>query len=61
MRRRIILFSAGFAIGGLMFIAGGLSWQPTPPKCSGCAVLSPTVHNPSCTEAVQGGWVCEGR
>ena len=61
MRRRVILFAIGFAMGALLFLIGGISWQPTPPKCPGCAVLSPNIHNPQCTEAVQGGWICEGR
>ncbi len=60
MRKRLILFSVGFAIGGLLFLIGGVSWQPTPPQCTGCAVLNPSIHNSHCTESVQGGWICDG-
>ena len=38
-RKRALLFTMGFVIGVLLFLIGGISWQPTPPKCPGCAVL----------------------
>jgi hypothetical protein len=60
-RKRSLLFTMGFVIGVLLFLIGGISWQPTPPKCPGCAVLNSRIHNPQCNEAVQGGWICEGR
>lgn len=60
MIRRIVLFLVGFVFGGLLFVIGAGISQPAPPKCPHCAVLSPSVHDPHCTEAVQGGWVCEG-
>lgn len=59
-KKRVLLFAIGVVLGALLFLIGGVSWQPTPPKCPGCAVLSPNIHNPECTEAVQGGWICEG-
>jgi hypothetical protein len=61
IRKRVLLFTMGFVIGALLFLIGGISWQPTPPKCIGCAILNSRIHNPQCTEAVQGGWTCEGR
>jgi hypothetical protein len=61
MTRRLLLFAIGFVIGGLMFLIGGINWQPAPPSCSGCAVLNSNIHNPECTDAVQGGWICDGR
>ena len=60
IKRRAILFAIGLVIGASLFLIGGVSWQPTPPKCPGCAILNPNIHNPQCTEAVQGGWICEG-
>jgi hypothetical protein len=60
IKKRMILFAIGFAIGASLFLIGGISWQPPSPKCSGCAILNTNVHDPRCTEAVQGGWVCEG-
>lgn len=59
-KKRILLFTIGVVLGAVLFLVGGVSWQPTPPKCPGCAVLNSGVHNPQCTEAVQGGWICEG-
>jgi hypothetical protein len=59
VRSRVILFTIGFVLGVSLFLIGGITWQPTPPKCPGCAVLNPNIHNPLCTEAVQGGWICE--
>jgi hypothetical protein len=61
MRKRLLLFVIGFVIGGLMFLVGGVNWQPAAPACSGCAVLNSNIHNAQCSEAVEGGWVCEGR
>jgi hypothetical protein len=58
--KRVLFFAIGVALGALLFLVGGVSLQPTPPKCPGCAVLSPRIHNPECTEAVQGGRICEG-
>jgi hypothetical protein len=58
--KRVLLFAIGVVLGAALFLIGGISWQPTPPKCPGCAVLNQRIHNPQCTEAVQGGWVCEG-
>jgi len=60
IKKRVLLFAIGFAIGVMLFLVGGISWQPPPPKCPGCAVLNPSIHNPLCTEAVQGGWICGG-
>ena len=60
VRQRVILFTIGFALGVSLFLIGGITWQPTPPKCPGCAVLNSSIHNANCTEAVQGGWICEG-
>jgi hypothetical protein len=52
---KVRLFFAGIAL----FLAGGISWQPDPPRCPGCAILGPAVHNPSCSvEEVVGGRVC---
>ncbi len=59
-KRRVILFVVGLAMGASLFLIGGISWQPTPPKCPDCAILNPSIHNPQCTEAVQGGWICDG-
>jgi len=61
IRKRVLLFTMGFVIGALLFLIGGISWQPMPPKCIGCAILNSRMNNPQCTEAVQGGWICEGR
>ena len=61
IRKRVLLFTMGFVIGASLFLIGGISWQPTPPKCIGCAILNSSIHNPQCAEAVQGGWICEGR
>ena len=61
IRKRVLLFTMGFVIGALLFLIGGISWQPTPPKCIGCAILNSRIDNPQCTEAVQGGWICEVR
>jgi hypothetical protein len=60
MRKRIVLFVVGFTLGGLLYVIGADSSTPAAPACPHCAVLSPAVHDPQCTEAVQGGWVCEG-
>jgi hypothetical protein len=57
--KRALLFAIGFVVGALLFLIGGVSSPPTPPKCPGCAVLSPSVHDPDCNVAVQGGWTCE--
>jgi hypothetical protein len=59
-KKRVLFFAIGVALGSLLFLIGSVSWQPTPPECPGCAVLSPSIHNPECTEAVQGGWICGG-
>lgn len=58
--KRMLLFAIGVAFGALLFLIGGISWQPSPPGCHGCAVLNANIHSPGCTEAVQGGWVCDG-
>ena len=57
--KRLILFTIGFAIGAVMFVIGGASSQPDPPKCPRCVVSNATISNPQCTEAVQGGWTCQ--
>jgi hypothetical protein len=57
--KRALLFSVGFVLGALLFLIG-ISWQPAPPDCTGCAVSNSGIHNSACIEAVQGGWICEG-
>ena len=49
-------FLAGVVLGIALLLVGGITWQPPPPKCPHCAVLSQPWH--SCNEAVVGGWVC---
>lgn len=58
-KRRPLLFTIGFALGALLFLIGGVTWQPPTPKCPGCAVLSSHIDSSQCAEAVQGGWVCQ--
>ena len=60
--KRLVLFTIGLALGGLLFLVGGISSHPAPPKCPGCAILSSSVPTSGCAEAeaVQGGWICEG-
>jgi len=60
VRKRVVLFTLGFVLGAVLFLVGGISWQPTPPNCPGCAIVSSNVHSSQCTTAVQGGWICEG-
>jgi hypothetical protein len=61
MTRRILFFAVGFLLGGMLYAVAAVGSEPAPPKCPGCAVLSPAIHDPACNVAVQGGWVCEGR
>lgn len=58
--KRVVLFSIGIVLGALLFLIGGISWQPAAPECHGCAIVNSTIHSSDCTQAVQGGWVCEG-
>jgi hypothetical protein len=53
MRYRLLV---GLPLGALLFLVGGIAWQPPVPKCSGCAVLAQPFGG--CNEAVQGGWIC---
>ena len=54
-----IRFLAGVMLGVVLFLIGGVTWQPPVPKCPGCAVLN--AHYASyCAhpEAVVGGVIC---
>jgi hypothetical protein len=48
----------GVALGVMMLLVGGITWQPPTPACPGCAILAPGLHCPGGGEAVQGGEIC---
>jgi hypothetical protein len=54
-----LLFVVGFGIGAMMFVVGGVNWQPTSSNCAGCAPAHPSMHRSRCTDAVNGLSVCE--
>lgn len=57
--RRGVLFAIGFGIGGLMFLIGGVNWQPPASSCAVCTAVHPSTHRSRCTETAEGEWICE--
>lgn len=54
-----LLFVIGFVIGALLYVIGGVNWQPANSNCPSCAVVHPSMHRSRCTEAANGVSICE--
>ena len=58
--RFLVGVAMGIALGVMLLLIGGITWQPPTPSCPGCAVLNANVPHPATcyAEVVQGGYIC---